>query len=53
MGHLGFSYVGLIFLLMLIIPNFLWARRQPKETHFQNENMLLLVFERAGQVLVT
>lgn len=53
MGHLGFSYVGLIFLLMLTVPNLLWARHQPKETHFQNENKLLLLFERAGQVLVT
>ena len=25
MGHLGFSYIGLIFLLMLFIPNILWG----------------------------
>ena len=30
MGHLGFSYVGLIFLLLLFIPNLLWARICPK-----------------------
>ena len=26
---LGFSYVGLIFLLMLFIPNILWSRKKP------------------------
>lgn len=53
MGHLGFSYIGLIFLLMLTIPNLIWIRHQPKEYDFQNENKILLIFERAGQVLVT
>ncbi len=53
MGHPGFSYVGLIFLLMLIIPNLLWIRHRPKDYDFQNENKILRVFERAGQVLVT
>lgn len=53
MGHLGFSYVGLIFLLMLTIPNLIWTRYQPKEYEFQNENRVLVIFERVGQVLVT
>lgn len=53
MGHPGFSYVGLIFLLMLIIPNLIWIRHLPKDYDFQNENKILRVFERAGQVLVT
>lgn len=52
MGHLGFSYMGLIFLLMLIIPNLIWTKHQPKEYSSQNENQVLLVFERVGQVLV-
>jgi len=53
MGHLGFSYMGLIFLLMLIIPNLIWVRHQPKGYNYQTENKILLIFERVGQVLVT
>lgn len=53
MGHLGFSYIGLIFLLMLTIPNLIWIKHQPKEYDFQNENKVLVIFERVGQVLVT
>ncbi len=53
MGHLGFSYIGLIFLLMLIIPNLIWTKHQPENYDFRNENKVLLIFERAGQVLVT
>ncbi len=30
MGHLGFSYVGLIFLAMLFVPNIIWAKNQPQ-----------------------
>ena len=53
--HFGFSYVGLIFLLMLFIPNGLWAKNQPKdyEKYVQNENKILLLLERIGEVLVT
>lgn len=55
MGHLGFSYVGLIYLLMLFVPNIIWTRYVPKgyEEISKNENKILLVFEKAGQVLVT
>ena len=53
MGHLGFSYVGLIFLLMLTVPNLIWTKHQPKEYTNQNENEVLLVFEKVGQVCVT
>lgn len=53
MGHLGFSYIGLIFLLMLTIPNLLWTRHQPEGYDPQNENKILLAFERIGQLLVT
>ncbi len=53
--HLGFSYIGLIFLILLIIPNLVWAKNQPKdyEKYVHNESKLLLLFERAGEVLVT
>jgi hypothetical protein len=53
MGHLGFSYVGLVFLLMLIIPNLIWARDQSQKYDSSDENSILSVFERVGQVLVT
>ena len=53
--HFGFSYVGLIFLLMLFVPNFLWTKHQPKdyEKYASNENKLLLSLERIGEVAVT
>jgi len=53
MGHWGFSYVGFIFLLMLTVPNLIWTKHQPKEYTDQNENKVLLIFERVGQVCVT
>lgn len=55
MIHLGFSYIGLIFLLMLFIPNGLWTKRKPEnyEEYSKNENKILLLFERIGQMLVT
>ncbi len=51
----GFSYVGLIFLLMLFVPNLLWMRCLPKDypKYAENENIILLVFERVGEVAVT
>jgi hypothetical protein len=52
MGHFGFSYIGLIFLSMLTIPNLIWTRHQPKGYSAQKENRVLLAFERVGQVLV-
>ena len=27
--HFGFSYVGLIFLLLLMVPNMIWSKNQP------------------------
>lgn len=53
--NIGFSYVGLIFLLMLVIPNIIWSKAKPKnyEAYAKNENKVLLVFERVGEILVT
>lgn len=53
LGHFGFSYVGLIFLLMLTIPNLIWAKHLPQGYTAENENKVLLTFERVGQVLTT
>ena len=54
-GHFGFSYIGLIYLLMLFIPNIIWAKNLPKDYNkvVGNENKILLLFERIGQMLVT
>ena len=51
----GFSYVGLIFLVMLMLPNIIWTRNQPEkyEKYVVNENKVLLAFERIGEVLVS
>ncbi len=53
--QMGFSYVGLIMLLMLFIPNFIWTKNQPKDydKYAAKENKILLAFERAGQFIVT
>lgn len=53
LGHLGFSYVGLIYLLMLWIPNSLWTRNKPTGYNPSGESKVLLVFERTGQVCCT
>lgn len=53
LGHFGFSYIGFVYLLMLFIPNIIWTRRQPTDYSNSNENKLLLLFERIGQILVT
>lgn len=55
MMDFGFSFVGLIFLIMLFVPNIIWSRFQPEdyEKYSGNENRILLIFERVGEVLVT
>lgn len=52
--HFGFSYIGLLFLLMLFIPNFFWTKHKPQdyEKYAKNENKILLTFERIGEALV-
>ena len=48
----GFSLVGVVFLLMLFIPNMRWAKNQPLgyEEIAAHESKVLLVFERIGEV---
>jgi len=52
--NFGFSYVGLIYLVMLFVPNFFWTKNQPKnyDKYVVNEKKVLLGFERMGEVLV-
>ena len=52
-GHLGFSYVGLMFLLMLFIPNIAWRKNLPKDYNPAREDKILLWFERLGQACCT
>ena len=53
--NLGFSYVGLVFLVMLFVPNFFWTKDKPKdyEKYAKNENRVLLALERAGEAAVS
>ncbi len=53
--NFGFSYIGLIFLLMLMLPNIVWSKNKPRnyEKYARNENKVLLLFERFGEILVT
>ena len=53
--NFGFSFVGLLFLLMLVVPNTLWSKNLPKdyEKYAQKENKILLAFERIGEVCVS
>ena len=51
LGHIGFSYVDLIYLIMLFIPNLLWAKNMP--IGYNQMKKILLFFERVGQVSVT
>ena len=52
--HFGFSYMGLIFLILLFVPNILWTRHKPEgyDTYAAQENKALLLLERVGQVAV-
>lgn len=53
--NFGFSYVGLIYLFMLFIPNLFWTKNKPKgyEKYVKTESKILRVFENIGQILVT
>lgn len=53
--NFGFSYIGLIFLLMLFVPNLFWTKNKPEnyEKYAGTENKILKAFEGAGQILVT
>ena len=55
MFHFGFSYIGLIWLMMLFVPNIIWMKNKPSgyEEASKKENKLLFIFEKVGQALVT
>ena len=51
----GFSYIGVIWLIMLFVPNMIWTKNKPQdyEKNIEGENKVLLVLERIGQFIVT
>ena len=51
----GFSYIGVIWLIMLFVPNMIWTKNKPQdyEKYTEGENKVLLVLERIGQFIVT
>ena len=53
--HFGFSYIGAVFLIMLLLPNLLWTKNRPQdyEAYAKNENRLLLWLERIGEAAVS
>ena len=53
--HFGFSYIGLAWLVMLLVPNLLWTKRKPLgyDRYAARENRVLLAFERVGEALVS
>ncbi len=50
-----FSYVGLIYLVMLMLPNIVWTRNRPRdhEKYVGSENRVLLALERISEILVS
>lgn len=53
LGHLVFSYVGAVYLIMLFIPYIIWIRHKPVGYTSDGENRVLSVFERVGETVVT
>ncbi|WP_407413520.1 hypothetical protein [Methanobrevibacter sp.] len=52
--NFGFSYIALIFLIMLFVPNIIWAKNKPEDydAYSKDENRILTIIERIGQVLI-
>ena len=51
----GFSYIGVIWMIMLFVPNMIWTKNKPQdyEKYTEGENKVLLALERIGQFIVT
>jgi hypothetical protein len=50
MGHFGFSYIGLIYMIMLEVPNILLAKHKPEGYDPTGENKVLLVHKRLSEI---
>lgn len=53
LGTFGFSYVGLLFLFLLFMPNLAWIKHKPAGYTAVGESKVLRAFEAVGQVAVT
>ncbi|WP_081676562.1 alpha/beta fold hydrolase [Butyrivibrio sp. NC3005] len=53
--NFGFSYIGLLWIIMLVVPNLIWVKNKPTdyEKYVVNENKVLRALERTGEFLVT
>ena len=51
--HLGFSWLGALFLLGLTVPNLAWTRHRPQGYDPSREDRRLALLEQTGQVWVT
>lgn len=49
-GNFGFSYIGAIYLVMLFVPNIIWARHPATGCSSTGENRVLVFLERIGEV---
>ena len=48
--HFGFSYIGLIWLSMLFVPNFIWTKNKPKdyEEYADEYGLIYVAMEGCG-----
>jgi len=53
LGNFGISVIGIIYMLMLEVPNLMWVKRKPEGYDPTGENKVLLVIERVGMVMCT
>lgn len=47
------SWIGVIYILGLLVPNLFWTKHQPIGYDSMHENKVLLIFERVGQILTS
>lgn len=47
------SWIGVIYLTLLFVPNILWTKYQPIGYDHSHENKILLLCERMGEILVS
>ncbi|MEG0368139.1 MAG: hypothetical protein RR585_14950 [Coprobacillus sp.] len=53
MDSIYVSLIGIVYMVLLFVPNMIWIKHQPIGYDPSNENKILLIFERIGEVLVT
>ena len=49
----GFSYIGVIWMIMLFVPNMIWTKNKPQdyEKYVNGENKVLLVMSVISKVV--